>query len=79
MKVKVFFISALFLTLCITSCADRSTEDNVFSTPGSARVNKSTRLKLDTVRTKSQNGAEISTKAQADQEYVDPDKIVRPR
>ncbi|MDV2442567.1 hypothetical protein CMV00_01975 [Elizabethkingia anophelis] len=74
MKIKIMIIIIIILEV-MSSCSDRDTEETINST---VKSNK------DNIKEKNKNSTEsheskFNTKAQQEQELVDPEKIIRPR
>lgn len=85
MRSKVLIISTVIFTISVSSCSDRSTEEsmnNVTSAIGSSSTNfnvNRNKAEDNSKNTTKSHEPKFNTKAQQEQELVDPDKIVRPR
>ncbi|HCD9235879.1 TPA: hypothetical protein NEG48_002891 [Elizabethkingia anophelis] len=85
MRSKVLIISTVIFAITVSSCSDRSTEEsmnNVTSAIGSRSTNLNVnrnKAKDNSKNTTKSHEPKFNTKAQQEQELVDPDKIVRPR
>lgn len=85
MRSKVLIISTVIFAISVSSCSDRSTEEsinNVTSAIGTKSTNFNTNREKQRIKAKTQPNhmnQKFNTKAEQEQELVDPDKIVRPR
>ncbi|MDV3854096.1 hypothetical protein CMT56_15455 [Elizabethkingia anophelis] len=85
MRSKVLIISTVIFAISVSSCSDRSTEEsfnNVTSAIGSSSTNFNTngkKVEGNSKDTTKSHEPKFNTKAEQEQELVDPDKIVRPR
>ncbi|HAY3555731.1 hypothetical protein [Elizabethkingia anophelis] len=85
MRSKVLIISTVIFAISVSSCSDRSTEEsinNVTSAIGSRSTNfnkNGKKVEGNSKDTTKSHEPKFNTKAEQEQELVDPDKIVRPR